>query len=100
MNADLTDRVVFIFCGYRVQEHMQRATARTGWNSWLWRFARPLLFRLDAERAHESTLGLLGLWSRWFSGRLGAGDLARAPGRAVALGLRFPNPIGLAAGLD
>jgi dihydroorotate dehydrogenase len=72
-----------------------------GFNDRFWRFARPLLFRLDAERAHESTLGLLGLCSRWFSGRLGAGDLARAPGRAVdAMGLRFPNPIGLAAGLD
>jgi dihydroorotate dehydrogenase len=59
------------------------------------------LFRLDAERAHDSTLTLLGLWSRWFSGRLGAEDLARAPGRAVdAMGLHFPNPIGLAAGLD
>ncbi|MFB1490148.1 MULTISPECIES: quinone-dependent dihydroorotate dehydrogenase [unclassified Thiocapsa] len=66
-----------------------------------WRFARPFLFRLDAERAHESTLALLGLWSRWFSGRLGADDVARAPGRAVdAMGLHFPNPIGLAAGLD
>ncbi|EGV17544.1 quinone-dependent dihydroorotate dehydrogenase [Thiocapsa marina] len=66
-----------------------------------WSLARPVLFRLDAERAHESTLALLGFWSRAFSGRLGAGDLARAPGRAVdAMGLRFPNPIGLAAGLD
>lgn len=66
-----------------------------------WRFARPLLFRLGAERAHESTLVLLGLWSRGFSGWLGAEDPARAPGHAVdAMGLRFPNPIGLAAGLD
>jgi dihydroorotate dehydrogenase len=66
-----------------------------------WRLARPVLFRLDAERAHESTLALLESWSRWFSGRLGADDLARATGSAVhAMGLGFPNPIGLAAGLD
>ncbi|UHD18559.1 quinone-dependent dihydroorotate dehydrogenase [Thiocapsa bogorovii] len=70
-------------------------------NDRLWPFARRLLFRLDAERAHDWTLALLGLWSRWFSGRLGAGDPARAPERAVdVMGLRFPNPIGLAAGLD
>ena len=80
---------------------MQRVTSSTGLNERLWRFVRPLLFRLDAERAHDATLALLGLWSRWFSGRLGAGDVARAPGRAVdAMGLHFPNPIGLAAGLD
>ncbi|SDW64088.1 quinone-dependent dihydroorotate dehydrogenase [Thiocapsa roseopersicina] len=72
-----------------------------GFNDRFWRLARPLLFRLDAERAHDSTLALLGLWSRWFAGRLGAADLARAPGHAVdAMGLHFPNPIGLAAGLD
>lgn len=76
-------------------------TTSAGHASRVWRLTRPFLFRLDAERAHDSTVALLALWSRWFSGRLDAGDLSRAPGRAVdAVGLHFPNPIGLAAGLD
>ena len=67
----------------------------------VWRRARPVLFRLDPERAHDLTLGLLEPWSTFFGGRLEAGDIARRPGLAVdAMGLRFPNPIGLAAGLD
>jgi dihydroorotate dehydrogenase len=67
------------------------------------RCLRPLLFRLDAERAHH--LGLAGL-------RLGLGNpLSRGIARGLlqvrdsALGQRlwglyFPNPVGLAAGLD
>jgi dihydroorotate dehydrogenase len=75
--------------------------ASKGFMDWFWSVARPILFRLDPERAHDATLVLLGLWSHWFTGRLGAGDVARVPGRAVdAMGLHFPNPIGLAAGLD
>jgi len=66
-----------------------------------WRSARPWLFRLDAERAHEITLGVLKRWSALAGGQLGAGDVARDPGLACArMGLRFPNPVGLAAGLD
>jgi dihydroorotate dehydrogenase len=76
-------------------------TTSVGHASRIWRFARPVLFRLDAERAHDLTLGLLERWSAFFSGRLDAGDIARGPGLAVdATGLHFPNPIGLAAGLD
>jgi dihydroorotate dehydrogenase len=67
----------------------------------LWRLLRPLAFRLDPERAHDLTLGLLERWSALFDGTLGDNDIARAPRLAVeAMGLRFPNPIGLAAGLD
>jgi len=64
---------------------------------------RPLLFKLDAERAHRLTLGLLAL----------AGGLpplrllltralsARTSSQPVEVfGLRFDNPIGLAAGYD
>ena len=62
---------------------------------------RSLLFRLDPERAHNLTIGLLRL----------AGGLApiravlkagfRGPMRPVqAFGLSFTNPIGLAAGYD
>ena len=69
--------------------------------SGVWRLLRPLAFRLDPERAHDLTLSLLERWSTFFDGRLADDDIARAPALAVdAMGLRFPNPIGLAAGLD
>ena len=64
---------------------------------------RPLLFALDAERSHNLTLGLLRAVYRV----PGAGMLLsrcnsyRAPSLPVdIMGLRFPNPVGLAAGLD
>lgn len=60
----------------------------------LYRLARPLLFSLSAEQAHDLTLDLL---------RRGAGRAwpARVPARPVTvMGLSFPNPVGLAAGLD
>jgi len=67
----------------------------------LWGLLRPLIFRLDPELAHRLTLALLGRWSRVFDGRLPERDPARRPDLARRLmGLEFPNPIGLAAGLD
>lgn len=66
-----------------------------------WRMLRPLLFRLDPEQTHGVAMALASLWSKGFSGRLAEADQARAPALQVeAMGLRFPNPIGLAAGLD
>ena len=57
-------------------------------------FVRPLLHRLDAERAHDMTLRAFALMP---SGPSRADD----PRLAVdLLGRRFPNPIGLAAGFD
>lgn len=68
-----------------------------GW----WGLVRPILFRLDPELAHDLILWLLGRWSAHFCGRLRATDPARAPHlRRRILGLDFPNPVGLAAGLD
>jgi dihydroorotate dehydrogenase len=64
----------------------------------LYALLRPLLFRLEAERAHGFTLALfdaahaLGLTQRI------ATRLPLAP--VQAMGLTFPNPVGLAAGLD
>lgn len=58
---------------------------------------RPLLFALDAETAHHLTLDSLnGLR------RLGLLRSAAAPASCArhVMGLRFPNPVGLAAGLD
>src|SRR5262249_11590221 len=71
---------------------------------WTWRtILRPLFFRLEAENAHDRTMG----WFSW---------LLRFPGcrwlttaffrvsdprlRVCRFGLDFPNPVGLAAGMD
>ncbi len=65
--------------------------------------ARKTLFRLDAETAHRLTLRGLALASR---SHVALASLERAyaitdPRLAVsAFGLDFPNPLGLAAGLD
>ena len=67
----------------------------------LWGLLRPLAFRLDPERAHRLALALLSRWSAVFGGQLPTGDLARRPAlRRRLMGLDFPNPVGLAAGLD
>lgn len=65
--------------------------------------AKRLLFRLEPERAHDLVMGGLALASRsaalprLMAMTRGAPD----PRLAVeAFGLRFPNPLGLAAGLD
>lgn len=64
----------------------------------LYELLRPLLFRLDPESAHDLTLGALRLLAR-----LGPLNPLRqtlpATPRTV-MGLTFPNPVGLAAGLD
>ena len=66
-----------------------------------WRLFRPLTFSLDAERSHQLTLGLMARWSAIFAGKLDGDDIARAPVLTTeVMGLRFPNPVGLAAGLD
>ena len=57
---------------------------------------RPLLFALDAERAHELTLGLLTIGDS-----LGFRYPSPASTHPVkVMGLHFPNRVGLAAGLD
>ena len=64
----------------------------------LYELARPLLFSLDPEIAHRVTLrgaGLLGA-----CGVLGALASRGAFCPVRAMGLLFPNPVGLAAGLD
>jgi dihydroorotate dehydrogenase len=63
----------------------------------LYALARPLLFSLDAETAHHLTLPVLK--------RAAALGLTRAIHKPQAdprtvMGVRFPNPVGLAAGLD
>src|SRR5512132_844348 len=63
-------------------------------------FVRPLLFSLDAETAHHVTMRLLGQSSQ-FDVALSALKLFQPTPKPITLfGLKFPNPIGLAAGLD
>lgn len=66
----------------------------------MYRFFRPLLFRLDPEFSHQLTLQLL---------RLGSGEPVHSILRLLyathskpvqAFGLAFRNPVGLAAGYD
>jgi len=63
-------------------------------------FVRPLLFSLDAETAHHLTIGLLQRASH-FDHALRVLKSFQASSKTKTLfGLDFPNPIGLAAGLD
>jgi len=60
--------------------------------------ARPLLFALDAERAHRLTLAGLDLARHFGIARYAGGGTVKAPQQVM--GLKFPNSVGLAAGLD
>ena len=70
--------------------------------SWLYRRTlRPLLFLQDSERIHNRTLRMLGRASRNRLASRCVHRLFSAPELPVeAFGLRFPNPVGLAAGMD
>ncbi len=70
--------------------------------SWFYRtFLRPALFAQDSEDIHNRTLGALGWASRHESLCDALASFHTAPELPVeAFGLRFPNPIGLAAGMD
>ena len=59
---------------------------------------RPVLFRLDPETAHHVTLQLLNFLHATGLSRMVAGRIL-GESRTV-MGLTFPNPVGLAAGLD
>src|SRR5438445_8912816 len=64
------------------------------------RLVRPLLFSLDAETAHRFTVELLRGASQ-FDLALRTLRFFQPPSKPKTLfGLNFPNPIGLAAGLD
>ncbi len=60
--------------------------------------ARPFLFGLDAERGHSLGLKAIEMAYRTGTSPLLARPVAPMPTKA--LGLTFPNPVGLAAGLD
>ena len=62
-------------------------------------FYHPLLFALDAERAHRLTIAMLRGWGA--AGAPGTRDGGRWPRLATRVaGIAFANPLGLAAGVD
>ncbi|WP_459205166.1 quinone-dependent dihydroorotate dehydrogenase [Pseudomonas sp. MLB6B] len=64
----------------------------------MYNLARQLLFKLSPETSHDLSLDLIGA-----GGRLGLNaKLCKQPVAAPVqvMGLNFPNPVGLAAGLD
>ena len=67
----------------------------------MYKFFRPLLFRLDPENSHQLTLHVLRIAGNfplcnWF-----LAQLYKTPSKPVqAFGLTFKNPVGLAAGYD
>ncbi len=63
----------------------------------LYQLVKPILFQFDAECVHDLTLKGLKLSEKL--GLLKAGKQSNCRSREV-MGLSFPNPIGLAAGLD
>ncbi len=60
--------------------------------------ARAALFRLDPELAHDVALGSLKKAERLHTIKLFASRVPEKP--TTVMGLEFPNPCGLAAGLD
>ena len=69
----------------------------------MYKLLRALLFRLDAEASHRLTFTALDLFYRLPAASWAARSMyaRRAPSLPVnIMGLTFPNPVGLAAGLD
>lgn len=64
----------------------------------LYALLRTLLFRLDAETSHNLSLNAMSLLHRAHLLGLLAPKIPDAP--VTVMGIRFPNPLGLAAGLD
>src|SRR3954452_5160319 len=64
----------------------------------MYALARPFLFCLDAERAHD--LGLVSIEAAYRTGFNALLAARPKPLPIEAFGLRFENPVGLAAGLD
>jgi dihydroorotate dehydrogenase len=71
--------------------------------SWFWGLVRPLMFRLDPERAHEAAMAAFAPVGRFEPVRrltrrlMGPSDPRL---RVRVFGVDFPGPLGLAAGFD
>ncbi len=70
--------------------------------TWLYEnFLRPVLFRQDSEKIHDRTLRALGFASRHEKVCDALAAFFRPAELPVEMfGLKFPNPVGLAAGMD
>lgn len=67
----------------------------------MYKLLRPLLFRLEPERAHQITLQAIRFAGKFPPSYKFLDWMYRAPSRPVqAFGLTFKNPVGLAAGYD
>lgn len=67
----------------------------------MYKWLKPLVFRLDPERAHYATMGLLKFACLLPGGAAVLRAVFKGPSKAVEVfGLQFPNPVGLAAGFD
>jgi dihydroorotate dehydrogenase len=69
----------------------------------VYRFLKPLLFRFNPEKAHQSTMFLLDAFAsvglfRWIISKLYRSQ--RNQSTVQLMGLTFPNRVGLAAGFD
>ncbi|MDH5257463.1 MAG: quinone-dependent dihydroorotate dehydrogenase [Gammaproteobacteria bacterium] len=64
----------------------------------IYKFIRPLLFKFDAEVAHEFSLKALDIADRMGLLKLYSSDIANRP--KTVMGITFPSNVGLAAGLD
>ncbi|MCH6565471.1 MAG: quinone-dependent dihydroorotate dehydrogenase, partial [Proteobacteria bacterium] len=59
----------------------------------LYKLLKPILFSVDTELAHEISLELLNEFSALL-------PRTRVENPIQVMGIEFPNPVGLAAGLD
>lgn len=64
----------------------------------LYDLARSLMFRMDAEKSHDIALGSMNLAAEFGVPQLLGARKVDAP--VDVMGIRFPNAVGLAAGLD
>ncbi len=64
----------------------------------MYQLIRPLLFQLPPEKSHTLTLNALSFVYRLKLSKLLFGKSENLP--CTVMGLKFPNPLGLAAGLD
>lgn len=67
----------------------------------MYKSIRSMLFNLDPETAHQLTLQLVRMVGNFSFSRKILAQLYKAPSKPVeAFGLKFKNPVGLAAGYD
>lgn len=64
----------------------------------LYQLARSLLFKLDPETSHDLTLNSMNLMATMGLTKFMGAKQVSAP--VEVMGIKFPNPVGLAAGLD